>query len=132
MIVHRGFHDELLQAFGMAAALATAGRPVRILFSGWALERLGQGRLGEVVLDEAHRDRTEWYCRQLGLDAKDKDMEPTLLSIKALGDVRVFACSASCALFGLTIDRLRPWVDEIAGTTHFMLEELAEGPVLYL
>ena len=133
LILHRGHHDELILAIDLAAVTAVAGGKVRILFSGWMLERLGRKRLAEVHLAVEHAGEIEDYARRMGL--KDPTLDPelpdTILNLKNLGDVRFFACSAACARYGFRIEDLQPWVDEILGVAHFLLEEGDGGPLLF-
>ena len=133
VILHRGYHDELILALNLAAATAASGGVVRLLFSGWVLERLGRGRLAEVHLAPDHGGDVEDYARRAALkDPRfDPDLPETLLNLKSLGDVRIYACSATAAQYGFALKDLQPWVDEILGVTHFLLEEGGGGPLLF-
>ena len=53
--------------------------------------------------------------------------EAVLKEVKSQGDVKLYACTSSMAIAGVTPADLIPEIDEPRGLTSFLLEEMSEA-----
>lgn len=106
IFLHAGEYDRVHQGLSIAATAAAAGRSVDVFFFWWALERLVEDRLDDPE-QETLRDRFE---------ARGTPTLRRLLShLKESGHCRLYACSGSMDLLGVTAERLSSRVDQIVG-----------------
>jgi peroxiredoxin family protein len=124
VIVTRGELNHLVQVATLLMAAVSSGLAVRVFFRDEAVFRItragagaGQFSAGYGGLEGDLRRR----LAALGL----ADVPELLRRIKASGDVRLYACSSSLALCGVTPDALLPEIDGVRGLTAFLLEDLA-------
>jgi len=130
IIVTRGSHNQMVTVFTLVMAAAVCEMPVRIFFRDEAVYKLSKQKIGEINLSDLYADcadRVKENYERAGM----VDLQKVIRDTKAQGDVRLFACTSSMALVGLTQDDLIPEIDEARGLTSFLLEEV-EGADLLL
>jgi predicted peroxiredoxin len=104
--------DRLVHGVGFALAAAAVGRPVVIAFFMGALDVLVRGGLLDLPLDGLPADVASRLAD--GLERHPPQLSRLLVEGRALG-VRVYACSGSVELLGLTPAEVLPHVDDVVG-----------------
>jgi len=130
IIVTRGSHNNMVTVFTLVMAAAVCEMPVRIFFRDEAVYKLSKQKIGEVNLSDIYADRAD-QVKENYKRAGMSDLQKVIRETKTQGDVRLFACTSSMALCGLTQEDLIPEIDEARGLTSFLLEEV-EGADLLL
>ena len=119
IIVHSGTIDKLLCAFTLGSTAASMDIETHLYFTFWGLNMLKKGAMEKAGLPATYKHHEEM------LKTKLKEMNyPTpyemLKRMKATGNVKIYACSPTMEMFGVTKDTLIPEVDKIAGAAAFL------------
>lgn len=119
IIVHSGTVDKLLCAFTLGSTAAAMDIETHLYFTFWGLNMLKKGAMDQAELPATYKQYEPM------LKTKLKEMNyPTpyemLKRMKASGNVKVYACSPTMEMFGITKDTLIPEVDQIAGAAVFL------------
>jgi peroxiredoxin family protein len=119
IIVHSGTIDKLFCAFTLASTAAAMDIETHLYFTFWGLNMLKKGAMDQAELPATYKQYEPM------LKTKLKEMNyPTpyemLKRMKASGNVKVYACSPTMEMFGVTKDTLIPEVDQIAGAAAFL------------
>jgi peroxiredoxin family protein len=119
VVIHSGTVDKLLCAFTLASTAASMDIETNLYFTFWGLSMLKKGAMDKAGLPATYKEYEEM------LQTKLKEMNyPTpyemLKRMKATGNVKVYACSPTMEMFGVTKDTLIPEVDKIAGAAAFL------------
>ena len=119
IVVHSGTVDKLLCAFTLASTAASMDIETNLYFTFWGLSMLKKGAMDQAGLPATYKEYEET------LKTKLKEMNyPTpyemLKRMKATGNVKVYACSPTMEMFGVTKETLIPEVDKIAGAAVFL------------
>jgi peroxiredoxin family protein len=119
LIVHSGTIDKLYCAFILGSTAAAMDMEVHLYFTFWGLNMLKKGALDQAGLPATYKQYEDM------LKTKLKEMNyPTpydlIKRMKATGNVKIYACSPTMEMFGVTKDSLIPEVDQIAGATAFL------------
>jgi peroxiredoxin family protein len=119
LIIHSGTIDKLLAAFTLGSTAAAMDMETHLYFTFWGLNMLKKGAMEQAGLPATYKQYEEM------LKTKMKEMNyPTpyemLKRMKATGNVKVYACSPTMEMFGITKDDLIPEVDKIAGAAAFL------------
>lgn len=119
IIVHSGTIDKLLCAFTLGSAAAAMDIETHLYFTFWGLTMLKKGAMDQAGLPATYKQYEPM------LKTKLKEMNyPTayemLKRMKATGNVKVYACSPTMEMFGVTKEMLIPEVDQIAGAAAFL------------
>jgi peroxiredoxin family protein len=119
LIVHSGTMDRLLCAFILSSTAAAMDIETHLYFTFWGLNMLKKGALDKASLPATYKQYEEM------LKTKMKEMKyPTpyemLKRMKATGNVKIYACSPTMEMFGVTNETLIPEVDQIAGAAAFL------------
>jgi peroxiredoxin family protein len=119
LIIHSGTIDKLLAAFTLGSTAAAMDMETHLYFTFWGLNMLKKGAMEQAGLPATYKQYEEM------LKTKLKEMNyPTpyemLKRMKATGNVKVYACSPTMEMFGITKDDLIPEVDKIAGAAAFL------------
>jgi len=130
IIATRGSHNNMVTVFTLVMAAAVCEIPVRIFFRDEAVYKLSKEKIGEMNLSDLYADRVD-RIKENYERAGMVNLQKVIRDIKSQGDVRLFACTSSMALLGLTQNDLIPEIDEARGLTSFLLEEM-EGADLRL
>ena len=127
LLCHDARWDRLYQAASCAASASAQGDGVDLVFFFGALEKLIDGRLDEFT----PADEMERYART-SLELGSRSVTELLDAARAGGDVRLYACSASTALLGRSIESAQAIVDEIIGWPTILRLLGKTSRVLYL
>lgn len=124
IVVTRGSSNSLASVCTMAMAAAVSEISVRIFFRDEAVLKLSKKHVKGVKLSEAFRGMESEVTKSLE-KAGLADLQALLKEVKAQGDVKLYACTSSMAIAGITPADLIPEIDEPRGLTSFLLEEMS-------
>ncbi|MFA5364517.1 MAG: DsrE/DsrF/DrsH-like family protein [Candidatus Bathyarchaeia archaeon] len=119
IIVHSGTVDKLLCAFTLGSTAVAMDIETHLYFTFWGLTMLKKGAMNQAGLPATYKEYEPM------LQAKLKEMNyPTpyemLKRMKASGKMKIYACSPTMQMFGITKEDLIPEVDQIAGAAAFL------------
>ena len=124
VMVSGGSTNNFLQVLTLLMAAVHADIKVRVLFRDEAVFRLTPAKINALELSGAYAADPEGIRKRLAqLDLLD--VQKLCRDIKASGDVKLYVCSSSLAICGLTQENLIPEIDEIRGLPAFLLEDAA-------
>jgi len=126
IIATRGDHNGLVSMLTMAMAAAVCEIQVRIFLRDEAVFKLSKKNVARMNLSEVFRDSAPQIAGNLK-GAKLDDLQQVIRDVKSQGDVKLFACTSSMAISGITPEELIPEIDEPRGLTSFLLEEMEEA-----
>ncbi len=129
ILVTRGTHNNLVTVLTLVMAAAVCEMSIRIFFRDEAVYTLSRSRIGNVRFSEVYAG-LEGTLRQNYEASGMADLQKVIRDVKAQGDVRLYACTSSMALCGLTQDDLIPEIDEARGLTSFLLEEMDDADMV--
>ena len=130
VMVSGGSTNNFLQVLTLLMAAVHADIKVRVLFRDEAVFRLTPERINAIELSELYGPEGAAVRQRLQrLDLAD--VQKLCRDIKASGDVKLYACSSSLAVAGLTRERLIPEVDEVRGLPAFLLEDVAAADRIF-
>lgn len=110
--------DKLFPAVTLASSAATMGWEADLFFTFWGLLALKKG----------------YESKEVSLDYKNyqQSLEETIVSNalpgwkevlaqgKATGKLKIYACSTTMGLLGITEEQLEDYVDDIVGVAYFL------------
>ncbi|WAI01419.1 DsrE/DsrF/DrsH-like family protein [Methanogenium organophilum] len=110
--------DKLFPATTLATTAAISGWEADIFFTFWGLLALKKGyEPSQVSLDyQEYGDKLSGAIASGAMPGWRELLEKG----KATGRVKVYACSATMALFGMTEDELETFVDGVAGAATYL------------
>ena len=126
IIATHGSHTALLNLFTTIMAGAVSDMSVRVLFRDEALFRLDRRRSKDIVLSDLFGKEKDPIRERLG-NMNLLDLPGLLKNARSQGDVCLFACSSSMAIFGMEETDLVDGIDEVRGMTSFLLDEVLEA-----
>jgi len=129
IIATRGSHNTMVSMLTLAMAAAVCEIQVRIFLRDEAVFKLSKTNVHALNLSEALRGAETKIAGNLAA-AKLNDLQQVIRDVKAQGDVKLFACTSSMAICGVTQDELIPEIDEPRGLTSFLLEEMEEADTI--
>ncbi len=129
VIVTRGSHNNLVTVMTLVMAAAVCEMPVRLFFRDEAVYKLSKKKIAEMNFSDVYAD-TRDTLRATYTAAGMADLQKVIRDAKAQGDVRLYACTSSMALCGLSQEDLIPEIDEARGLTSFLLEEMEGADML--
>jgi len=124
LIVSRGSHNSLVQVLTLVMAAVGSEIAVRVFFRDEAVLKLTRARAGELNLSEGYRGREAETAERLAAQGL-LDLRRVMREVKEAGDVRLYACSSSMAICGVTAEDLLEEIDEVRGLAAFLLEDVA-------
>jgi peroxiredoxin family protein len=130
MIVHSGTMDKLLCGFILASTAVTMDFEAHLYFTFWGLTMLKKGEMDKAGLPEDYKHMEKQFKDKL------KEMKyPTpyemLKRMKESGRLKIYACTPTMEMFGITKKDLIPEVDTLAGAATF-LDVAADADVTLL
>ncbi len=125
-IIKDGHFESLLYAFNFASVAAVSDKKVRILFVGWAASKLVVGKLEEIDVPRVLEDDKSEFIAQLKKH-KCHDLKELLQLLKEAGDVKIYVCSLSASIWGVTKENMIAEVDGIIGLPNFLLQEVKDA-----
>ena len=121
IMVHNGTSENVRSALNTAISAATGGAKVSMLFRSWALEKLAKQNIDRLELPKEYEHRKgfiEKGWKRIGYPP----MSDLIKQAKETLDIKIYACTASTALFELKKEDL-PWVDGFVGVFSFLDKE---------
>jgi len=120
LVVFSGTADKLIAAATMATGAAAMGMEVDLFLTFWGLEAFKKG-----AKERPPRLSAEYadYGPQMMAMMQEKNVPhwlDTLRGAREVGEVRIFACSATMELFGIALRDLEDVVDEVTGVASFV------------
>jgi peroxiredoxin family protein len=125
IIASRGSFNSLVQIGTLIMAAVGSEMAVRVFFRDEAVWKLTRSRAAEMNLSEIYRDQEGPVRERLQAQHLD-DLARLLADVRSAGDVRLYACSSSMAISGVSADELLDGI-EVRGLTAFLLEDLASA-----
>lgn len=125
-VIKDGYFENLLYALNFASIAAVSKKKVRILFVGWAASKLIKGNLEKIDLPSSLHEQKNHFISQLQKH-KTHDLAELLKLVKSAGDVKVFICTLSASIWGVTRENMLPEVDSIIGSPNFLLQEAKDA-----
>ena len=126
IIVSNGSFNNLEQVATFAMAAAVCDVAVRVFFRDEAVLKMTKAHINEFNLSEAFKG-TEAETLKRFQTAKVGDLLGLWQEVKKQGDVKLYACTSSMFLCGVTKEALVDEIDEPRGLTSFMLEEMDDA-----
>ena len=130
VMVTRGSTNHFVQVLTLLMAAVHSDMAVRVLFRDESLARLTPDGIRQFEFSEAFRPLAASYVDRLKQHDL-ADLRALLAQIKASGDVKLYVCSSSLALSGLSRDGLIAEIDEVRGLTAFLLEDIASADQVF-
>jgi peroxiredoxin family protein len=119
IVVHSGTIDKLLCAFTLGSTAVAMDIETHIYFTFWGLTMLKKGAMEQAGLPATYKQYEEMLKTKLE-EMKYPTAYEMLKRMKASGNVKIYACSPTMKMFGVTKDMLIPEVDQIAGAAAFL------------
>lgn len=120
LIVFSGTVDKLMAASILATGAAAMGMEVEVFLTTWGMMAF---RKGDYQTNTRISKDFEDYGPAM-MEAMQTKKAPSwmdnLLGAKEIGDLKVYACSMTMELFGMTIKDLEPIVDDVTGVAAFV------------
>lgn len=110
----------------MVIAAAASNMIVRGLFRDEAVLKVTKAEANCVNLSPGFAEQEPQVIERLH-DAGLDDLDKLVREAKSVGDVRLWACSSSVAVAGVSEEDLIESLDGIRGLTTFLLKEIAEA-----
>jgi peroxiredoxin family protein len=129
IIATRGEHNALVTILTMVMAAAVCEIPVRIFLRDEALFKLSKKNVGRMNLSSVYAGVESDIQKNLK-GANLDDLQKVIRDVKSQGDVKLFACTSSMAICGVSSEDLIPEIDEPRGLTSFLLEEMEEADTI--
>jgi len=123
VIASRGSFNNLVQVLTLLMAAVGSGIAVRVFFRDEAVLKVTKTGAEVMNLSEAYRGHEARTRERLGAQEL-ADLPRLLREVQAMGDVRLYACSSSMAICGVTAEDLLDGI-EVRGITAFLLEDVA-------
>jgi peroxiredoxin family protein len=122
VIASRGTFNALVQLVTLLMAAVGSEMAVRVFFRDEAVLKITKTRAGEANLSEVYRGLEEAVLERLRAQGL-ADLPGLLAQVREMGDVRLYACSSSMAICGVTGEDLLDGI-EVRGLTTFLLEDV--------
>ena len=119
LVIHSGTVDKLLCAFTLGSTAAAMDMEVHLYFTFWGLNMLKKGAMEKAELSATHKHLEEMLKTKLE-EMKYPTPYQMLKRMKESGNVKIYACSPTMEMFGITKKTLIPEVDQIAGAAAFL------------
>lgn len=120
LVVFSGTTDKLTAAATLATGGAAMGMEVEIFLTFWGLEAFRSGARQQPPRITAEFADYGPVMQELMQAKRVPHWLDTLTAAREVGEVHIYACSATMELFGLKLDELEPVVDEVTGVATFI------------
>lgn len=126
IIATQGSHTALINLLTTVMAGAISEMSVRVLLRDEALFRLDRKRVHTIVLSGFFEtEHASLHSRLTEMNLLD--LSGLLQNAKSQGDVRLYACSSSMAIFKMEKADLVDGIDDVRGMTSFLLDEVLDA-----
>jgi len=119
LIVHSGTLDKLLSAFILGSTAVAMDFEVHLYFTFWGLMMLKKGEMERAGLPATYK-HMETQLREKLKEMRYPTPYEMLKRMKASGKLKLYACTPTMEMFGITKDDLIPEVDTLAGAATFL------------
>ena len=119
LVIHSGTIDKLLCAFTLGSTAAAMDMEVHLYFTFWGLNMLKKGAMEKAGLSTTHKHLEDMLKTKLE-EMKYPTPYQMLKRMKESGNVKIYACSPTMEMFGITKETLIPEVDQIAGASAYL------------
>ena len=120
LVVFSGTADKLTAVATLATGAAAMGMQVDLFLTFWGLEAFKKDANGQVPLVSAEFAELGPMLREVMQAKRVPSWLETLRAAREIGDVKVYACSATMELFDHTLEDLEDVVDEVTGAASFI------------
>ena len=120
LVVFSGTTDKLIAVATLATGAAAMGMEVEIFLTFWGLEAFRHGAKTQPPRISAEFADYAPVMQELMQVKQVPHWLDTLRAAREIGDVHIYACSATMELFGLKLDELESVVDEVTGVATFV------------
>jgi peroxiredoxin family protein len=120
LVVFSGTTDKLTAVATLATGAAAMGMEVELFLTFWGLEAFRAGAKERPLRITAEFEDYGPVMMELMQAKHVPHWLDTLRAAREIGDVRIFACSATMELFEMKLDDLEDVVDEITGVATFI------------
>lgn len=120
LVVFSGTADKLTAVATMATGAAAMGMEVDLFLTFWGLEAFKRGAKTQPPRITAEFADYAPVMMELMQAKQVPHWLDTLRSAREIGDVHVYACSATMELFGMKLEDLEDVVDEVTGVASFI------------
>ena len=125
VIASRGSFNSLVQVVTLLMAAVGSEIAARVFFRDEAVLKLTKARIGEINLSEIYAGQEAGVRERLASQGLT-DLAGLLRYVRESGDVRLYACSSSMAICGVSAEELLDGI-EVRGLTTFLLEDIADA-----
>ena len=129
VIASRGSFNSLVQVVTLLMAAVGSEIAVRVFFRDEAVLKLTKARIGEINLSEAYAGQEAGVRERLASQGLT-DLAGVLRHLRESGDVKLYACSSSMAISGVSAEALLDGI-EVRGLTTFLLEDVAAADKVF-
>jgi peroxiredoxin family protein len=132
IIVSNGSFNNLFQVSTLIRALtASLDTAVRVFFRDEAVVKLTKARINELNFSDGVREMQGQILTRLQ-EAEFTDLQIFLRDSKEHGDdVRLFACTSSMYMYGVTEQDLIPEIDEPKTLSDFLREDVSDAERIF-
>jgi peroxiredoxin family protein len=120
LVVFSGTADKLMAVSTLATGAAAMGMDVELFLTFWGLEAFRKGAKMQPPRITAEFADYGPVMMELMQAKKVPHWLDTLRDARDIGNVRVYACSATMELFGMAKEDLEDVVDEVTGVASFI------------
>jgi peroxiredoxin family protein len=120
LVVFSGTTDKLTAVATLATGAAAMGMEVELFLTFWGLEAFKQGAKQQPPRITAEFADYGPVMMELMQAKQVPHWLDTLRAAREVGDVKVYACSATMELFGMKLEDLEDVVDEVTGVATFV------------
>jgi peroxiredoxin family protein len=120
LVVFSGTVDKLTAVATLATGAAAMGMEVDLFLTFWGLEAFKKDANGSVPLVSAEFAEMGPMMRDIMQAKQVPHWLDTLRGAREIGEVKVYACSATMEMFGHKLEDLEDIVDEVTGAASFI------------
>jgi len=126
VVVSRGDFNSIVQVATLLMSAVGSGIAVRVFFRDEAIYKITRAGAPEMNLSAGYRGRESEVRANIERQGL-ADLAALFRAVKETGDARLYACSSSMAICGVTAEELLPEIDGVRGLTAFLLEDIAKA-----
>ena len=114
IFAHNATYDKLHQVATLGLTAAAMGQEVLVILLFWTIKKLADGRLDEVDFPPEYASASD-EVRRLLKEKKVPKISEMFQEAKAVGSLKLIACSAGLEYMGVDAARVAKNVDEVMG-----------------
>ena len=112
IIAHSGTHDKLYQVASLGLTAAVMGKDVYVFLFFWALKKFTNGTLDQADSSLGHEGESERLA-QVMKEKKIPTISEMIRDAKALGNLKIIACSAQPEIMEIAKDGMGTLIDDV-------------------